>query len=52
MTTQELKMVEPFSDYYSENEFRFLEQDGKIILDVDSTEPWEKYIHKIQEKLF
>ena len=52
MTTQELKMVEPFSDYYSENEFRFLEQDGKIVLDVDSTEPWEKYIHKIQEKLF
>lgn len=51
MTTHELRMLEPFSDYYSENEYRFIEIEGRVVLDVDSMEPWENYTHKVKEEL-
>lgn len=49
MTTHELRQIEPFSDYYSENEYRFIEMNGRVVMDVDSTAPWEKYINKVQK---
>ena len=51
MTTHELRMLEPFSDYYSESEYRFIEMEGRVVLDVDSMEPWENYTHKVKEEL-
>lgn len=49
MTTHELRQIEPFSDYYSENEYRFIEMNGRVVMDVDSTAPWEKYINKVKK---
>ena len=51
MTTHKLIMVEPFSDYYSENEYRFVELEGIVVLDVDSLEPWERYVEKSEQSL-
>ncbi|NLC87265.1 MAG: hypothetical protein GX682_00550 [Clostridiaceae bacterium] len=51
METNELIILEPFSDYYSENEYRFIENEGKIILDVDSIEPFEIFSKKIENHL-
>ena len=39
--------LEPLSDYYSEEEYRFVEVNGKVCLDVDSPEPFERYTKKV-----
>lgn len=46
MSTHTLRNFEPFSDYYAENEYRFLEVDERVVLDVDSLEPFERYEKK------
>lgn len=48
MKTHTLRNMEHFSDYYSEDEYRFIEMDGRVVLDVDSMEPWERYIEKVK----
>lgn len=50
MKTHTLRSMEPFSDYYSESEYRFVEVDGRVVLDVDSMEPWERYVEKVKEE--
>lgn len=50
MKTHTLRNMEPFSDYYSENEYRFIELDGRVVLDVDSMEPFERYEKKVIAK--
>ena len=42
--------LEPLSDYYSEEEYRFVEVNGKVCLDVNSPEPYERYEEKITAK--
>ncbi|MDF2865214.1 MAG: hypothetical protein K0R72_23 [Clostridia bacterium] len=50
VSTHTLRNLEPFSDYYAEDEYRFLELDGKVVLDVDSFEPFEEYEKKFFKK--
>lgn len=38
--------LEPFSDYYSEGQYRFVIINGKVCIDVDSGEPFERYSKK------
>jgi hypothetical protein len=35
--------IESFANFYKENEFRFLEAENGVSLDVDFTEPFEEY---------
>ena len=51
MSTHELRFLEPFSDYYSEGEYRFEELNGRVVLDVDSIEPIDRYEQKIKQKM-
>jgi hypothetical protein len=52
MSTYQLKNLEPFSSYYKENEYRFEEADGRVILDVDSLEPFENFEKKYIQQNF
>ena len=42
--------LEPLSDYY--NDFKFNICNGKVCIDLESTEPFERYRQKVEESLF
>lgn len=39
--------IEPLSNYYSEDEYKFVEENGKVCLDFESLEPIERYTKKV-----
>ena len=38
-----IKHLEPFKDYYKEDEYRFIMYEGKPVIDVESLEPMERF---------
>lgn len=48
MNSYQLTNLEPFSDYYSVGEYRFIEVNGRVVLDVNSMAPFNKYEEKVK----
>lgn len=42
-----IENLEPFSEHYSSSEYRFVEINGKVCLDVDSPEPFYAYSQRV-----
>lgn len=46
---KDLKYMKPLSEYYREGEYRFIEENGRIVIDLDSLEPYKRYENEVKQ---
>jgi len=46
---KELKFMRPFSDYVKEGEYKFIEKDGRVVLDIEPFDSIKRYEDEVKQ---